>query len=211
MEVDVAYSGTPTVGGFGYFVFGSRESGLFAWSLSEPYGAREWWPCKDHPGDKADAVRVTVTVPSQYRVGSQGVLVSETVNGSDTDAVAEVLELTGGGVHKSFEAVGLKQTAEQSFQMLRNGGTATVIGMIPVGTHVELHGVDFLYEKKMQGSSMGSYRFRVDMARYVEFYLNRKLDLDTMVSQRIALGAVNDAFAALEKGDVARSVIVFDQ
>jgi S-(hydroxymethyl)glutathione dehydrogenase/alcohol dehydrogenase len=126
------------------------------------------------------------------------------------DPVGQVKALTDGGVDYAFEAIGLKQTAEQAFQMLRNGGTATVIGMIPIGTNVELHGVDFLFEKKMQGSSMGSNRFRVDMPRYVEFYLNGKLDLDTMISQRIALDAVNDAFSALEKGDVARSVIVFD-
>jgi len=84
VAVDVAYSGTPVVSGFGVFEFGSHDSGRYAWSLSEPYGAREWWPCKDHPSDKADAVRVTVTVPSQYRVGSQGTLVSETVNSGET-------------------------------------------------------------------------------------------------------------------------------
>ena len=71
---------------------------------------------------------------------------TDTVNAADTDAVGTIHEMTGGGVHKSFEAVGLKQTSEQAFQSLRNGGTATVIGMIPIGTNVELHGLDFLFE-----------------------------------------------------------------
>jgi aminopeptidase N len=84
VAVDVEYGGTPSSGGFGYFVFGIRSGDYYAWSLSEPYGAREWWPCKDHPIDKADSVRVTVTVPSQYNVGSQGTLVSETVDGGNT-------------------------------------------------------------------------------------------------------------------------------
>ena len=84
VAVDVTYSGTPFVSDFGNFVFGLRAGQPFGWSLSEPYGAREWWPCKDHPSDKADSVRVTVTVPSQYRVGSQGVLESETVNAGMT-------------------------------------------------------------------------------------------------------------------------------
>ncbi|HXV12588.1 MAG TPA: M1 family aminopeptidase [Candidatus Krumholzibacteria bacterium] len=83
VAVDVTYSGTPIQTGFGSFVFGTRFGDRFAWSLSEPYGARDWWPCKDHPSDKADSVRVTVKVPSQYRVGSQGVLVSETTVGPD--------------------------------------------------------------------------------------------------------------------------------
>lgn len=83
VTVDITYGGTPVVNGFGNFVFGKRvnasaDTMIVAWSLSEPYGAREWWPCKDHPSDKADSVRVTVTVPSPYRVGSQGLLESET-------------------------------------------------------------------------------------------------------------------------------------
>ena len=96
---------------------------------------------------------------------------TDVVNAKEKDAVGEVREMTGGGVHYSFEAIGLKQTAEQAFKMLGFGGTATIIGMIPVGVQVELHGPEFLMERKMQGSNMGSNRFRVDMPRFVEFYL----------------------------------------
>ena len=94
--------------------------------------------------------------------------------------------------------------------MLKNGGTATVIGMIPIGTTVEIHGVELLFEKKLQGSNMGSNRFRVDMPRYVDFYLSGKLNLDDLVSARIPLEEINEAFAALGRGEVARSVIIFD-
>ena len=119
-------------------------------------------------------------------------------------------EMTGGGVQYSFEAIGLKATAEQAFQMLRRGGTATVIGMIPPGTMVEVHGPDFLWEKKLQGSMMGSNRFRVDMPRFVDFYLAGKLHLDDMISRRIKLADVNAGLKALETGEVARSVIMFN-
>jgi S-(hydroxymethyl)glutathione dehydrogenase/alcohol dehydrogenase len=135
---------------------------------------------------------------------------TDVVNAKDKDAVGEVLEMTGGGVHYSFEAIGLKKTTEQAFQMLRKGGTATVIGMIPFGTKIELHGADFLFERKIQGSNMGSNRFRVDMPRFVDFYLSGKLHLDDMISGRIKLKDVNDALQALTKGEVARSVIMFD-
>jgi S-(hydroxymethyl)glutathione dehydrogenase/alcohol dehydrogenase len=135
---------------------------------------------------------------------------THTVNASE-DPVAQVKDITDGGVEYSFEAIGLKKTAEQAWQMLTSGGTATIIGMIPIGTMVELHGVDFLFEKKIQGSNMGSNRFRVDMPRYIDFYLNGKLNLDDMVSQTVGLEQVNDAMAALEKGgDIARTVIAFD-
>ena len=134
---------------------------------------------------------------------------TDTVDASAGDPVEQVKELTGGGVEYSFEAIGLKKTAEQAFEMLVSGGTATVIGMIPVGQKVELHGVDFLFEKKIQGSSMGSNRFRVDMPRYVDFYLSGRLNLDDMISQTIKLEQVNEAFGALERGEVTRSVIEF--
>jgi S-(hydroxymethyl)glutathione dehydrogenase/alcohol dehydrogenase len=135
---------------------------------------------------------------------------TDTVNAKETDAIGAVKELTGGGVHYAFEAIGLKATAEQAFGMLRNGGTATVIGMIPPGQMVSLHGTDFLFEKKIQGSFMGSNRFRVDMPRFVELYLQGRLHLDDMVSGRIRLADINDALAALHSGEIARNVIIFD-
>ncbi len=135
---------------------------------------------------------------------------TDVVNAKDADPVAQIRELTGGGVEYSFEAIGLKQTAEQCFDMLRPGGTATVIGMIPIGAKVELNGVDFLAEKKIQGSTMGSNRFRTDMPRYIDMYLKGKLNLDDLVSRRLKLEEIQDGFDALLRGEVARSVIVMD-
>ncbi len=135
---------------------------------------------------------------------------TDVIDATQGNVVDRVKELTEGGVHYSFEAIGLKETAEQAFYMLRPGGTATVIGMIPQGQKVELHGADFLREKKIQGSTMGSNRFRVDMPRYVEFYLRGELRLDELISRRIRLEEINDAFEALKRGEVARQVILFD-
>lgn len=135
---------------------------------------------------------------------------TDTVDASESDAVDSVRAMTGGGVHYAFEAIGLKITAEQAFRMLRRGGTATVIGMIPPGEMVTLHGPDFLQEKTIQGSMMGSNRFRLDMPRFVDFYLQGKLHLDDMISSRIGLEDINEAMAQLETGEVARNVIMFD-
>ena len=129
---------------------------------------------------------------------------------ADTDPVKEVLEMTKGGVHNSFEAVGLKKTTEQAFAMLRRGGTANVIGMIPIGQSIEVPGYAFLGEKRIQGSAMGSNHFPVDMPRLVDMYLAGKLKLDEMVSRRIKLEQVNEAFEEMKGGQIARSVIVFD-
>ena len=118
--------------------------------------------------------------------------------------------LTGGGVDYSFEAIGLKIAAEQCFDCLRPGGTATIIGMIPVGQKIELDGPMFLREKKIQGCSMGSNRFKVDMPRYIDFYLQGRLKLDEMITRRGQLEDVNEAFRAMKAGEVARTVLMFD-
>ena len=135
---------------------------------------------------------------------------TDTIDSAEVDPVRAVRELTGGGVHYSFEAIGLPKTTQQAFKMVRRGGTATVIGMIPVGTMVEIHGPEFLGEKKLQGCNMGSNRFRVDMPRFIDFYLQGKLHLDKMIAGRIRLEQVNDALEQLKTGEVARNIIMFD-
>ena len=135
---------------------------------------------------------------------------TDLVNPKDGDPVQRIKDLTKGGVHHAIECLGTKVTAEQSFQMLAIGGTATIVGMVPFGQKIELHGFDFLRERKIQGSSMGSNRFRVDMPRLMEFYRQRKLHLDDSISDRIKLSDINEGFAAMKAGKVVRSVIQFD-
>ena len=132
------------------------------------------------------------------------------VDASSRDPVEAIRELTGGGVDYSFEAIGLKQTAEQCYECLRAGGTATIIGMIPQGVKIEIEGSTLLREKTLQGSYMGSNRFRVDMPRYIDFYLQGRLKLDEMITRRGALEDVNEAFRAMKAGEVARTVLMFD-
>ena len=111
---------------------------------------------------------------------------------------------------EAFEVLGRKETAEQCFAMLAPGGTATIVGMIPFGQKIELHGFDFLREKRIQGSSMGSNRFRIDMPRYIDFYMRGLLKLDEMITRTGKLEDVNDAFRAMKAGEVARTVLTFD-
>ncbi len=133
------------------------------------------------------------------------------VDASSSDPVEAIREMTGGGADYSFECIGLKKAAEQAFECIRPGGTATIVGMIPVGEKVELEGSAFLSAKKIQGSSMGSNRFRVHMPQYIDLYLQGRLKLDEMITRRIGLEDINEAFRAMKAGEVARSVIMFDK
>jgi S-(hydroxymethyl)glutathione dehydrogenase/alcohol dehydrogenase len=134
---------------------------------------------------------------------------TDTINASNADPVEMVKEMTGGGVPYSFEAIGTKKTAEQSFAMLRPGGVATIIGMIPFGVKIELHGADFLRDRKIQGTSMGGNHFRVDMPRLLELWRQGRLKLDHLISGRIKLEQINEGFAKLKSGAPVRQLIDF--
>jgi len=134
---------------------------------------------------------------------------TDLVDASKVDPVEAVRDLTGGGVDYAFEALGKKQTAEQCFAMLRRSGTATVIGMLPVGETIAIPGDRLLDDLRIQGSNMGSNRFRIDMPVLVDFYLAGKLKLDTLVAETIALDQVNEGLDRLRGGTQARSVILF--
>lgn len=127
------------------------------------------------------------------------------------DPVAAVRDLTGGGVHHAFEAVGLADTTQQAFAMARRGGTATVVGMIAPGVQVSIPGIELLQEKRLQGSQIGSNQFVVDIPRYVDLYLAGRLRLDDLVSDSTGLDGVNTAYHRLAEGGVARQLIHFDR
>lgn len=134
---------------------------------------------------------------------------THTLDPTSEGVAKQVLALTDGGVHYAIEAVGRPATAELAWQILRRGGTATILGMIAPGQSVSLPGHTFLTGKKIQGSLLGSTRFPIDMPRLVQLYLDGKLDLDTLVAERIQLPQVNAALEKLRQGTSVRSVITF--
>lgn len=134
---------------------------------------------------------------------------THTVDASKGDAIEAVRETAWsvGGVDFSFEAIGVPAVIEQAFQVLRPGGTATVIGIARDDETVSLNPRLLLQERKLQGSSMGSNRFRVDLPHYIDLYLQGRLLLDEMITTHYRLDQVNEAFQAVLDGTVTRGVI----
>lgn len=132
------------------------------------------------------------------------------INASQVDPVEAILDMTNGGVDFSFEALGRKETCEQAFDMLRPSGTACIIGMVPEGQKIEINAASLIYDRRLIGSDMGSNTFRLDMPLFIEYYMQGKLNLDLLISNRVRLDQVNEAYAEMLTGKVARSVIVFD-
>ena len=136
---------------------------------------------------------------------------TDCIDATDGDPVAAVHALTGGGADFVFECIGLVPTVQQAVAMTGRGGTTVLVGVVPMTELVQISAADLvLQEKKITGSYMGSNRFRFDMPKYVDFYLDGRLRLDEMISGRLALDEINDGFDRMRKGEVARQVIVFD-
>jgi S-(hydroxymethyl)glutathione dehydrogenase / alcohol dehydrogenase len=135
---------------------------------------------------------------------------TDVINSSRGHAVERLAELLPGkgGVDYSFEAIGLKETYELAFAVLRRGGTATGIGVAP--GNFELPAAALVWERKFQGSIMGSVRFREDLPFLLDLYRSGRLKLDELVSNQIQLSEINEGYAAITDGSIARSVIVFE-
>jgi S-(hydroxymethyl)mycothiol dehydrogenase len=141
---------------------------------------------------------------------------THTVNAREVDPVAEVRRITedgwDGGVEYAFEATGIPKCTEQAVKMLAYGGTATTIGFPAATDAVTLNLGDMatgVYWNKAAlhvchcGDALPSHDFPL----LAQLYLQGKLELDAMVTRKIALEDVEEAFHAMETGDVIRSVI----
>jgi len=136
---------------------------------------------------------------------------TDVVNGKDGGAPDQIRSLTDGlGVDYAFEVIGLPAVIQEAYFSLKRGGKVIVVGVPGIGQMVEIPGqMIALEEKSVVGSLYGSANMKRDMPRLVELYQGKKLKLDELVSKRIKLEDVNAAFADMEKGAVARSVIIF--
>jgi len=83
---EVFYHGAPLQNGMGSFVSSKHNTDPIIWTLSEPYGAKDWWPCKQSLADKIDSIDVYITCPQQYLSASNGKLISDKISGQNRTA-----------------------------------------------------------------------------------------------------------------------------
>jgi NDMA-dependent alcohol dehydrogenase len=133
------------------------------------------------------------------------------VNGRQVDAIEAVKEATGGGgADYVFEVIGNPKVMAQAYQMTRRGGTLVIVGVAPAGAEVSFPASSIMLdEKTIRGSLYGSCRPKLDAPRMLNLYKSGKLKLDELISREYPLDQINEAFAALERGEVARSIVRF--
>jgi S-(hydroxymethyl)glutathione dehydrogenase/alcohol dehydrogenase len=135
---------------------------------------------------------------------------TDLVDPGEADTVEQVKAATGGrGVDYAFEVIGLPQTIVQAYQIARRGGTVVIVGFAPADAQVALPALSLMMDaKRILGSLYGGAFARREFPRLVSLVETGRLDLSSMVSRRIPLQEINDAFRAMEAGEVIRSVIV---
>ncbi len=131
------------------------------------------------------------------------------INASKEDPPTKVREITGEGADYSIECIGNVDVMAQAFASIRQGGKCIVAGMAPLGAMLSLAPFEFLLSKTITGSVQGDIVASVDIPRFADLYMAGKLPVDKLISRQFALDEINEAFAALEKGEVVRSVIKF--
>lgn len=132
------------------------------------------------------------------------------VNSIENDPVEAVRDLTGGlGVDFAFEAVGLAEPIEQAYDSTRKGGSCVVVGIAPPSARARINVNALVYaEKTLKGSIYGSTRPRIDLLRLIDLHRARKIDLDSLLTRTYPLSQINEAYAALDRGEVARSLVL---
>jgi S-(hydroxymethyl)glutathione dehydrogenase/alcohol dehydrogenase len=136
---------------------------------------------------------------------------TDTVDASTVDAVDAVRALTDGrGADSTFEVVGASTTIRQAFDMTRRAGTVTIVGAGRFDDPVEFGAMQLMVEAKtIRGCVYGATDPARDFPEMLRLHRAGQLDLEALVSRRISLDEVGDAFRAMDDGEVARSVIVY--
>jgi S-(hydroxymethyl)mycothiol dehydrogenase len=156
---------------------------------------------------------IAVDIDDRKLEWAKGMGATHTVNSKETDAVARIKELTGGfGVDVAIDAVGHPAVYEQAFYSRDLAGTVVLVGVPNPTMKIELPMIEiFGRGGALKSSWYGDCLPSRDFPMLIDLYLQGRFDLDAFVSETISLDAVESAFEKMHKGEVLRSVVVFDK
>src|SRR4030042_312337 len=128
------------------------------------------------------------------------------VNASQDDPMAKVIEITGGGADYALEGIGIVNVMSKAFASIGLGGKFMRVRLVPLGTALSIATYEFLLGKSIAGTVQGDINPQIDIPRYIDLYMAGKLPIDKLITKTYTLDQINEAFEALEKGRVIRSV-----
>ena len=131
----------------------------------------------------------------------------KTVSG---DLVAHLVELTKGGADYSFECIGNVKTMRQALECCHKGwGTSIIIGVAGAGQEISTRPFQLVTGRNWRGTAFGGARGRTDVPRIVDWYMDKKIEIDPLITHTMPLEKINDAFHLMHEGKSIRSVVVY--
>jgi S-(hydroxymethyl)glutathione dehydrogenase/alcohol dehydrogenase len=158
----------------------------------------------------AGAGRIIAIDPQELkRTTARQLGATDVIDPSQGDPVQQVKALTAGrGADYAFEVIGRPETILTTYHLARRGGEVIVVGMSRFDAQITLPAFGLFFEQKtVRGCKYGSAQVRRDFPRFLSLIETGRLDLSSLISKTIKLDGVNEAFRAMEAGEVIRSVI----
>ncbi len=126
------------------------------------------------------------------------------------DLVAHLVELTKGGADYSFECIGNVQVMRQALECCHKGwGVSTIIGVAEAGKEIATRPFQLVTGRRWIGSAFGGARGRTDVPKIVDWYMDRKINIDDLITHKLKLEEINHGFDLMARGESIRSVVVF--
>jgi S-(hydroxymethyl)glutathione dehydrogenase/alcohol dehydrogenase len=126
------------------------------------------------------------------------------------DLVAHLVELTGGGADYSFECIGNVEVMRQALECTHRGwGTSIIIGVAGAGQEIKTRPFQLVTGRNWRGTAFGGARGRTDVPKIVDWYMDGKIDIDSLITHVMPVEKINDAFDLMHSGESIRSVVTF--
>jgi len=126
------------------------------------------------------------------------------------DLVAHLVALTGGGADYSFECIGNVNVMRQALECCHKGwGVSTIIGVAGAGQEISTRPFQLVTGRRWQGTAFGGARGRTDVPKIVDWYMDKKINIDDLITHRLKLEEINQGFELMEKGESIRSVVIY--
>ena len=126
------------------------------------------------------------------------------------DLVPYLVSLTKGGADYTFECIGNTQVMRQALECAHKGwGTSVIIGVAPAGAEISTRPFQLVTGRNWRGSAFGGARGRTDVPKIVDWYMDGKIDIDSLITHTMPLEKINDAFDLMHRGESIRSVVVY--
>jgi S-(hydroxymethyl)glutathione dehydrogenase/alcohol dehydrogenase len=126
------------------------------------------------------------------------------------DLVKYLVDLTGGGADYSFECIGNVDLMRVALECCHKGwGESVIIGVAPAGAEIRTRPFQLVTGRVWRGTAFGGARGRTDVPRIVDWYMDKKIEIDPMITHQMPLADINKAFDLMHEGKSIRSVVIF--